>query len=101
MTSAASPHISCAGRQIGQMSFRRVTELGESVPGREFSSMIRWLLLALREYGSRAGDKIAIIGRNSNYWLRADPATLVSGRPHVMVPPSVSDPLCAGDLEEG
>jgi long-chain acyl-CoA synthetase len=89
---------------LGQLFFRRVSELGcrtflkiqrrgsfEDKSWRDFGAMVQSTLLGLHELGMAKGDNVAILGENSLPWLCADLATLAGGLPNVVISPNVSD----------
>ncbi|HUC98519.1 MAG TPA: AMP-binding protein, partial [Candidatus Polarisedimenticolaceae bacterium] len=89
---------------LGQLFFRRVSELGcrtflkiqrcgsfEDKSWRDFGAMVQSTLLGLHGLGMAKGDNVAIMGDNSLPWLCADLATLAGGLPNVVISPNVSD----------
>jgi long-chain acyl-CoA synthetase len=89
---------------LGQLFFRRVSELGgrtflkiqrrgsfEDKSWRDVGAMVQSALLGLHELGMAKGDNVAILGDNSLPWLCADLATLAGGLPNVVISPNVSD----------
>jgi long-chain acyl-CoA synthetase len=89
---------------LGQLFFRRVSELGcrtflkiqrggsfEDMSWRDVGAMVQSALLGLHELGMAKGDNVAILGDNSLPWLCADLATLAGGLPNVVISPNVSD----------
>ena len=89
---------------LGQLFFRRVSELGcrtflkiqrcgsfEDKSWRDFGAMVQSTLFGLHELGMAKGDNVAIMGDNSLPWLCADLATLAGGLPNVVISPNVSD----------
>jgi long-chain acyl-CoA synthetase len=89
---------------LGQLFFRRVSELGcrtflkiqrggsfEDKSWRDAGAMVQSTLLGLHELGMAKGDNVAILGDNSLPWLCADLATLAGGLPNVVISTNVSD----------
>lgn len=89
---------------LGQLFFRRVSELGcrtflkiqrggsfEDKSWRDVGAMVQSTLLGLHELGMAKGDNVAILGDNSLPRLCADLATLAGGLPNVVISPDVSD----------
>ena len=89
---------------LGQLFFRRVSELGcrtflkiqrggsfEDKSWRDVGAMVQSTLLGLHELGMAKGDNVAILGDNSLPRLCADLATLAAGLPNVVISPEVSD----------
>lgn len=89
---------------LGQLFFRRVSELGcrtflkiqrggsfEDKSWRDVGAMVQSTLLGLHELGMAKGDNVAILGDNSLPRLCADLATLAGGLPNVVISPEVSD----------
>jgi long-chain acyl-CoA synthetase len=89
---------------LGQLFFRRVSELGcraflkiqrggsfEDKSWRDVGAMVRSILWGLHQLGMSKGDHIAILGDNSLPRLCVDLATLAAGLPNVVISPNVSD----------
>jgi long-chain acyl-CoA synthetase len=89
---------------LGQLFFRRVSELGcrtflkiqrcgsfEDKSWRDVGAMVQSTLFGLHELGMAKADNVAIMGNNSLPWLCADLAALAGGLPNVVISPNVSD----------